>query len=101
MIGQNSLMIRHATTLLNCSKNKFSPLISSEDGEKIYHKLGLSADHIYSVLAKAHIDAAKETIPRKTKCKKDALWEKAKVISASEQFKLAPKKFQENPNEGN
>ena len=32
---------------------------------------------------------------------KDALLEKAKVISAQEQFKLAQKTFQENPNEGN
>ena len=90
----------HTITVLNCSKNKFSPLISSEDEKQIDHKLGLSADHIYNVLAKAHIDAAKETIPRKTKYKKDALWEKAKVISAWEQFKLAQKYFQGNWNEG-
>ena len=63
-------------------KNKFSLLISNEDGKQIDHKLGLSADLIYNMLAKTHIDAAKETILRKTKCKKDGLWEKAKVISA-------------------
>ena len=48
-------------------KDKFRLLISSEDEKQIDHKLGLPADHIYNVLAKAHIDAAKETIPRKTK----------------------------------
>ena len=43
------------------------------------------------MLVKAHIDVAVETIPRKTKHKKDALWEKAKVISAQEQSQLAQK----------
>ena len=32
---------------------------------------------------------------------KDALWEKAKVISAWEQFKLAQKTSKENPNKWN
>ena len=53
------------------------------------------------MLAKAHIDAAEETVPKKTKCKKYAPWEKAKVISAQEQFKLAQKTFQVNANDGN
>ena len=67
-------------------KNKFSPLISSEDEKQIDHKLGLPADNIYNAIAKASINAAEETIPRKTKCKK-------------EQFKLVQKTLQENLNE--
>ena len=45
---------------IQCSKNRFSPLISSEDRKQIDYKLGLSADLIYNALAKAHIDAAKK-----------------------------------------
>ena len=71
-------------------KYKFIPLIANEDGKQIDHKLGLPADHIYNALAKVHIDAAEETILRKQH-KKDTLWEKAKVISAQEHFKLAQK----------
>ena len=63
-------------------RNKFSPLISSKDEKQTDHKLDLPADHIYNTLAKAHIDATEETILRETKCKKDAPWDKAKVISA-------------------
>ena len=82
-------------------KNKFSPLIPSEDGKQTDNRLGLSADHIYNVLVKAYIDAANETILRMTKCKKDAPWQKTQVVLAWEQFKLAQNNFQENPNKGN
>ena len=68
---------------------------------KLTTNYDLPADYIYNALAKACIDATEETIPRKTKAKNDALWEKAKVTLVQEQFKLAQETFQENPNEGN